>query len=59
VFASVDGEVDVVKDDVVAASYVDVGQMQERRHSSLGYRSCGGGLLAGGRCVTGFQVEKG
>jgi hypothetical protein len=27
-----------VKDDVVAAGYVDVGQMQERRHSFLGYR---------------------
>jgi hypothetical protein len=39
VLAGVDGEVDVVEDDVVAASYVDVGQMQERRHSFLGYRT--------------------
>jgi hypothetical protein len=39
VFAGVDGEVDVVEDDVVAAGYVDVGQMQERRHSFLGYRT--------------------
>src|SRR5258708_40060556 len=39
VFAGVDGEVDVVEDDVVAAGYVDVGQMQERWHSSLGYRT--------------------
>ena len=36
VLAGVDGEVDVVEDDVVAAGYVDVGQMQERRHSFLG-----------------------
>ncbi len=32
-FAGVDGEVDVVEDDVVAAGDVDVGQMQERWHS--------------------------
>jgi hypothetical protein len=39
VLAGVDGEVDVVEDDVVAAGHVDVGQMQERRHSFLGYRT--------------------
>jgi hypothetical protein len=39
VLACVDGEVDVVKDDVVAAGHVDVGQMQERWHSFLGYRT--------------------
>ena len=38
VLAGVDGEVDVVEDDVVAAGYVDVSQMQERWHSFLGYR---------------------
>jgi hypothetical protein len=39
VLAGVDGEVDVVEDDVVAACHVDLGQMQERRHSFLGYRT--------------------
>jgi hypothetical protein len=28
-----------VEDDVVAASHVDVGQMQKREHSFLGYRT--------------------
>jgi hypothetical protein len=28
-----------VEDDVVAAGHVDVSQMQERRHSFLGYRT--------------------
>jgi hypothetical protein len=28
-----------VEDDVVAAGYVHVSQMQERRHSFLGYRT--------------------
>ncbi len=32
VFAGVDGEVDVVEDDVVAAGYVDVGQMKKGCH---------------------------
>src|SRR3982074_1012200 len=32
VFAGVDGEVDVVEDDVVAARYIDVGQVKERWH---------------------------
>ncbi len=43
VLAGVDGEVDVVEDDVVAAGHVDVCQMQERSHSFLGYRTRLGG----------------
>ena len=32
VLAGVDGEIDVVEDDVVSAGYVDVGQMKKRCH---------------------------
>jgi hypothetical protein len=51
VLAGVDGEVDVVEDDVVATGHVDVGKMQERGHSFLGYRT---GLAA----VAGFAEKK-
>jgi len=36
VLSGVDGEIDVVEDDVVTAGDIDVGQMQERGHSFLG-----------------------
>ena len=41
VLAGVDEEVDVVEDDVVAASYIDVGQMKKGCHEFRAYRRRG------------------
>ena len=51
VLASVDGEVDVVEDDVFAAGYVYMGQVQEGRHALLEY-------CPRGDCVLNQRDEK-